>query len=193
MQSSAAVSLLAGLVLLVGCEPAAKGLSPEVVESQRQRFKLAEEPADPVTPLDLRESGGAEELNGRPVVLVGQIGGVANPYDTEPDFPFKAGEATLFLVDPSTAAEMADHMSDPNHAEECAFCKARAKDKLASVATVTFVDEQGKTLPVGAQELLAVKAGDVVVIEGEAKILPSPGGATADQLVVTATGLYVRE
>lgn len=174
---------LAVVFLVAGCEQQQAGLDPAQLAEHRKAILLAEEPEGAVTPLDLREGDFTEGE----VVLVGQIGGIANPYgDIEPAFPWKAGEATLFLVDPGTAAAHAEHTSDPDHAADCPFCAAHAGDNANSVAVVSFTEADGKPIHAGAQQLLEVDQDAVVVVKGNAKLV-------GELLIVDATGLYVRE
>lgn len=121
------------------------------------------------------------------VVMVGIVGGVANPYSqTRPDFPFVKGEAVVFLADPAFVAEQGtEHQHAPG--EECAFCAAHAADAAEAVAMVRFVDESGRPIKTDARELLGVKPGQTVVVTGVAKVLPG------EVLGVDARGLYVRE
>ncbi len=121
------------------------------------------------------------------VVMLGNIGGLANPWaESHRDYPFKKTEAIFFLADPEAFIENeeAGHKHAPG--EECAFCAAHAADKADLLAIVRFVDEKGKVLQTDARELFDVKEHDMVVVSGEARI--TDGGI----LVVDARGLYVR-
>jgi len=121
------------------------------------------------------------------VVLVGQIGGLANPWkETQPDFPFARNQAAFFLADPVTVVE--NEASGHVHAsgEECAFCEAHATDRSAMLAMIRFLDENGDVLPVDVRELFDIKESDTVVIQGKARVIE--GG----MMVVDATGIYLR-
>ncbi len=121
------------------------------------------------------------------VVLVGTVGGVANPSaQAQPDFPFAKNQAMFFLSDPEAAAEFAEHGHHHAPGEECAFCAAHAADAAALLAVVQFHDENGKVLSVDARDLFDLKEQETVVVRGKARIVP--GG----MLAVDATGLYVR-
>lgn len=202
---------LLSLAVLAGCAKGPVKPDPAVVEAARARFVLEVEPGDrQLTPLDWRdEQAGdgpvdvlttvddAEETSEAPaersnrVVLVGQIGGMPNPFgtDSEPDFPWKAGEATFFLVDPATADEFADHSAEEgdDHAADCPFCAREAASKANAIAVVSFPreDDPGKSLAIDARDLFGIKKGDVVVVRGEAELV-------GDVLVVTADGLFRR-
>jgi hypothetical protein len=121
------------------------------------------------------------------VVLVGTVGGVANPSaQAQPDFPFAKDQALFFLSDPEAAAEFAEHGHHHAPGEECAFCAAHAADAAALLAVVQFNDENGKVLSVDARDLFDLKEQETVVVRGKARIVP--GG----MLAVDATGLYIR-
>lgn len=122
------------------------------------------------------------------VAMVGQIGGLANPWEeTQPEFPFSTHYAVFFLADPQAVAEHAEagHVHAPG--EECAFCAAHAAENSELFAMVRLVDEAGKVLPVDSRELFDIKEGDTVVVKGSAQIVE--GG----MLVVKADGIYVRK
>lgn len=173
------------LTFAVGCQPGEPAAQIDVAAA-RQELVLAEEPADPQTALDLSErEGGFSEGE---VVLVGQVGGMPNPWgDAEAEFPWRAGEASFFIVDPSTVADFSghEHEEGEDHSD-CVFCQNRAANSVHSVAAVTFNGADGKPLPVDARQLFEINADDIVVVKGFAKRI---GG---DLLVVDAKGLYVR-
>ena len=121
------------------------------------------------------------------VLLVGQIGGLPNPWKAaQPDFPFEKNQAKFFLADPGAVAgaEASGHSHAPG--EECPICAAHAKDSTELLAVVQFLDKKGHVLPIDARELFDVKTKDTVVISGKARV--TAGGI----LVVDATGIYIR-
>gem|GEM_PF-1254653 len=121
------------------------------------------------------------------VVIVGQIGGLTNPWQqTEPDFPFVKGQTKFFLADPEAVAEHqgAGHHHAPG--EECAFCAAHAHDNSALLAVVQFKNKQGRIVPRDARRWFAFQGNETVVVHGQARIVA--GGL----LVVDADHLYVR-
>ena len=150
---------LAGLVAVactLGCQDKA-AVDPAVIAEHRSRLLLAEEPEGALTPLGLREQeGGFSEGE---VVLVGQIGGLPNPWkETETNFPWREGQAAFFLVDPAKAAEFADHSKgDPDHAESCPFCSRQAGNNATSIAAVALTDAAGKPIAIDARQLLEIK------------------------------------
>jgi hypothetical protein len=121
------------------------------------------------------------------VLMVGTIGGLANPWEeTQPDYPFTKNQASFFLADPGAIAELeaSGHVHAPG--EECAFCEAHAADSSALLAMVRFLDKNGQILPIGVPQMFDVEERDTVVIQGTARIVA--GG----MMVVDATGIYVR-
>ncbi len=129
----------------------------------------------------------AEPTGPQDVVMVGQIGGLANPWEAaQPEFPFGKNETLFFLADPGAVAELeADgHAHAPG--EECSFCAAHADDNSALLAMVRFLDKDGAVLRVDARQLFEVSENDTVVVQGSARIVE--GG----MMVVDATGLYIR-
>lgn len=121
------------------------------------------------------------------VVLVGTVGGVANPSaQSYPEFPFAERKAIFFLADPEAVGEFEEHAHKHAPGEECAFCAAHAADSITSLALVHFKGEDGKPLAVDVRELFGLKDQDTVVVRGKAKMAPT------GMLEVDATGLYVR-
>lgn len=191
------LSLLAFGALLVGCAEGPVKQDPEVVAALRERFVLEVEPADALTALDWRDQqvedaavvpAVSEPSEDGRITLVGQIGGMPNPFadGMEQDFPWKAGVASFFLVDPATAAGFEEHASEAgdDHAADCPFCAREAATKLPALAAVTF-SEDGKHVRIDARELFGLEAGDLVVVRG----MPSQVG---DLLTIEADGLFVR-
>ncbi|MAT68387.1 MAG: hypothetical protein CMJ58_02580 [Planctomycetaceae bacterium] len=122
------------------------------------------------------------------VVMVGIVGAVTNPYSqTQPDFPFVKGQATVFLSDPGFVAEQNTDAHQHAPGEECAFCEAHAADAADAVALVRFVDDAGKPIKIDARDLLGLKPGQTLVVKGVAK------AEAGDMLIVDATGAYIRE
>ncbi len=122
------------------------------------------------------------------VAMVGQVGGLANPWEeTQPEFPFASKFAIFFLADPLAVAEHAEdgHVHAPG--EECAFCAAHAEENSELFAMVRLVDDNGKVIPVDVREMLDVNENDTVVVKGSAQVLE--GG----MLVMKASGIYVRK
>lgn len=122
------------------------------------------------------------------VAMVGQIGGLANPWEeTQPEFPFATHFAVFFLADPQAVADHAEEGHAHAPGEECSFCAAHAEENSELFAMVRLVDDNGKVLPMDVREFLNAKENDTIVVKGSAQIVE--GG----MLVVKASGVYVRK
>lgn len=173
MDRRAFTGQLVSLALLAsGCGKGQSAADPAVAE-QRKRYLLAEEPADPVGVLELRE----DLLADREVVVLGKIGGVENPWT--------AGRASFIIADPALAAAADEHDHGHKCSEDCPFCSKRTKSTDA-LALVELVDEQGRPVPIDARELLGVATDQVVVVRGRARV------DKLGCLVVSASGCYIR-
>jgi len=202
------ILFFAGLFAVVqsGCNKPGSSVESAALAKQHSRLLLAEEPEGVKTVFGVREmllalqaekdaedhSGhnhapGAHHIEAQEVVMVGQIGGLANPWkETQPDFPFGKGQAVVFLADLGAVAEIEGEGHNHAPGEECAFCASHAEDTSTMLARVRFLDEEGKTLPMEVQQLLDVKGKEIVVVRGLARIV------TGGILLVDATGFYVR-
>jgi hypothetical protein len=168
--------LLPLFALAAGCQQSAPAVDPHILAELRSRFVLAAEPDGVEGVLDVQESYEAP----RNVVLVGQIGGVADPWT--------AGKASFVIADPVTMAEMAEsgaehECTDPG----CKFCANQKLDKMKEgVAIVRFVNPDGAVVPIDARELFSLQTQETVVVQGRVEV----DGLGC--LVVLADGLYVR-
>lgn len=189
------LSLLAiALGSIGGCAEGPVKSDPAELAELRESLVFEVEPADAMTTLDWRDSqaeNNAVEDNAADgkITLVGQIGGMPNPFgaELEQDFPWKGGQAAFFLVDPATVAEFADHAGEAgdDHAADCPFCAREAGNKVPSLALITF-QRDGKPIDVDARELFGLEAGDLLVVRG----VPAEVG---ELLTVEADGLFIRE
>ncbi len=144
---------LAPLMLMltfVGCD-SEPTTSPEVLR-QRAALTLPTAPSGAITLAEAAEKHSAGELSGE-VLLVGRV------YAESQD-PFEPGKASFLL---SVLPEKGH--DDPEHADNCPFCKRKAA--MAPKAVVQFLGSDGAVLPYDAQELFELKAGDVVTVRGE--------------------------
>lgn len=186
------------LLACAGCAEGPIKPDPAFVGELQKRFVLGTEPTGAQTPLDWRdaretstEEPADESAEATSVVLVGQIGGMPNPWgaEVEPHFPWRQDEATFFLVDPSTCAEFSSHASEAgeDHAADCPFCAREAAKKANSVAVVTFMDENktDQPLAISAQQAFGLQAGDLVVVRGQWNLV-------GDLLVIEADGIFKR-
>ncbi len=124
----------------------------------------------PLTPTVVKETVTS------PTVL--SLAGRIDAGDTE---PFQAGLATFVL------SELPEHGGDdPNHADNCPFCKRKLAN--APKAVVQFLGDDGEVLAVDARELFGVAKGDSVVVQGTAEYLEA-----VDTVQINAIGIFVRK
>ena len=135
----------------LGCsKEATSSYDPELIQSLKSQWTLAEEPSGAITTLDLRDMIDEGKDAPKKVVFVGNVGGMPNPWpDQFAEFPWVKNTATFFLVDPSVTAEFACHLEDGDiedleaHAEECPFCAREAANQSKAIAAISFVDDKG--------------------------------------------------
>jgi len=135
------------------------------------KYTLSKEPDGAIGVIAAREAAN----HGEPIVVVGRIGGVANPWIE--------GRAAFTLLDASV-----DVVPEGTEGKPGAICTGDccACERAASMTLVKLVDENGQLIAVDARQLLGVAANDVVVIHGK---------ANKDQrgnLVVLADGVFIR-
>ena len=92
-----------------------------------------------------------------PVVIAGRID--AGEFDA-----FGEGEATFVL---SQLPDDSHGASDPDHADNCPFCKRKLKN--APKAIVRFETDGNEVIQVGADEIFGLKKDDIVLVQGEAR------------------------
>ena len=138
---------------LSGCShaPATESAASDI---DATRFLLDEEPDGAVGVIAARES--AED--GEPLVLVGRVGGSANPWID--------GRAAFTLLDASmtVVAEGGDSVEGELCTGDCC-----ATERLACTTLVKVVDASGQVVRVDSRKLLGLKESDMVVVEGKAK------------------------
>lgn len=134
------------------------------------KYLLSEEPDGAVGVIAARES--AED--GKPLVMVGRIGGTANPWIE--------GRAAFTLLDASMTVVAEGEMS------EGAICTEACCDeeRLACTALVKVIDPDGQLIAMDSRQLLGVKADDMVVVEGKAQ------KDKAGNFVMLANRVYIR-
>lgn len=163
-------ALLTGALLtavFTGCQRPAT--SP-AVSVDGSKFLLSSEPADAQDVVKAREL----VMDAEDVVIVGRIGGGANPW--------VEGVAAFSIVDASLKA-CSDVPGDncPVPWDYC--CEA---DLTSATALVQVVDEKGQIVNADARRLLNVKELQTVVVKGKAK------RDGAGNLTVLAAGVFVR-
>ena len=136
------------------------------------KFLLDEEPAGAVGVIAARES--AED--GKPLVLVGRIGGSAKPWVD--------GRAAFMLLDASMSI-VAEGEEDVAEGKLCTG-DCCASELLDCTTLVKVVDEQGRLVPIDSRKLLGLKESDMVVVQGTAK--KDENG----NFVMLAEGVYIR-
>lgn len=145
------------LSALVGCgtAPATEARTSRVAAKvDGTQFLLSEEPDGAVGVIAARESA----QDGEPLVLVGRIGGTANPWIE--------GRAAFTLLDASmtVVAEGEDTAEGQICTGDCC-----ATERLACTNLVKIIDAKGQVVQVDCRELLGLKESDMVVIQGTAK------------------------
>lgn len=137
-----------------------------------QEYLLNSEPADPQTPTEVKESNAATTL----IAVAGRIDA------GEGLEPFQDGLASFMI---SQLPDEAHAGGDPDHAENCPFCKRKLKN--APKAVVRILDEEGNVMAVDARQFLGLAKGDVVVVEGLATYLEP-----VNTVQIDAKGVFVR-
>ena len=187
------LAILSALMVVVGCEPRDSGPKIEGVSASdaaviRSQMILGVEPAASASVIEVRDALEAADegsANDR-VAVVGQIGGMPNPYgaDSQPDFPWVDGQAVFFLVDPTTATQFEGHQHEKG--EECSFCLGKARDLIDTVAMVQLRVEGSPVIPARADELLGLEEGIPVVVTGTAR-------HELGMLIVEADGVHIKQ
>lgn len=132
----------------------------------------ADTPSDDTEETEVAESAPP---TAKTLVLAGKIdAGEFDPFDKD-----KAVFMLSELPDPNHAS------GDPEHADNCPFCKRRAA--MAPKALVHLEDATGKVIASDARELLGLEAGDTIVVEGSASY-----DAKTNILAIHATQIFKR-
>lgn len=183
------ISLLA---LAMGCvdhsaeSPTAGGMSDAEIARLRPQLLLSVKPEGAETVVQVRDALAAADPSQTPdhAAVMGQIGGMPNPYgsDAQPDFPWVAGHAVFFLVDPTTAAQFEGHEHEAG--EECSFCMGKARELVDTVAMVKLQFDGHEVTGVRADQLLGLHEGESVIVSGIAH-------EELGMLVIDAHGVYV--
>lgn len=177
-------------VSVIGCDFSKSKVDPAVLAGYRERFvstKELEELPEALSVDGLRAELEKGNDSKDSVVLVGQVGGIPNPLEqSQPSFPWQPGVATFFLVDREVASKLTSHIKEqgPDH-EDCPFCARAIRKSAESMAVVSFL-ENGKPIPIDAKELFDLQEGDLIVVEGDAKLIAD------EMLVLDARRIYVQ-
>ncbi len=158
-------------VVAIGCSAEQSGIDSDSPHAAGAKYVLATEPADPQTPTDVKESITEPTL----IAVAGRI-------DAGDNEPFQGGTASFII---SQLPDDAHAKDDPDHADNCPFCKRKLKN--APKAIVRILDDGGNVMAVDARELLGVSKGDVVVVRGLATYLEP-----VNTIQIDAEGIFVR-
>ena len=163
------------IALCTGCGTTPSSSStPHVTTASvdASQYKLIDEPEGAVGVISARQSA----VNGAPLVLVGRIGGSANPWID--------GRAAFMLLDASMSvvAEGENSGEDELCGGDCC-----ANERLNCTTLVKVVDDQGQLVPVDSRKLLGLKESDMLVVQGTAQKDKS------GNFVMLAKGVYVRK
>ncbi|MDA9934666.1 hypothetical protein N9B88_02740 [Rubripirellula sp.] len=158
-------------IFAVGCDSRESVTNSGRRPSGGGKYILTTAPADPQTPTDIKESVTEPTL----VAITGRI----DAGDVE---PFQDGVAS-FMISQLPEGDHAE--GDPDHADNCPFCKRKLKN--APKAVVRILDDAGEVMPVDARQLLGIAKGDVVVVRGSATYLEP-----VNTVQIDAEGIFVR-
>ncbi len=129
---------------------------------------------EPLSPTQIKEAHGSLDAAGS------QVEGSTETQETTPlgkpatvllagridagDSPAFSPRESVFIL-----SELPEegHGDDPDHSDNCPFCKRRLKN--APKAIVQIQDQYGELLSVSADVLLGLKQGDIVLVSGIAR------------------------
>jgi hypothetical protein len=161
--------------VITGCT-SQPSLTPDQIELRDQFF--SDQPVEGVvqTPTDIKETSELppDQLPpDEPVAIAGRIG--AGDFEA-----FAKDEATFVM---SQLPDKGHGEDDPNHADNCPFCKNKLQN--APTVLVKFLGADGAVIPIGADKLFGLSKDDVVVVKGDADFDASVGTIT-----INATTIY---
>jgi hypothetical protein len=163
------------IALCTGCGTSPSSSSTPYVTAANvdaSQYKLIDEPEGAVGVISARQSA----VDGAPLVLVGRIGGSANPWID--------GRAAFMLLDASMS--ILAEGEDSGEGELCAG-DCCVTERLNCTTLVKVVDDQGQLVPVDSRKLLGLKESDMLVVQGTAQKDKS------GNFVMLAKGVYVRK
>jgi len=173
---SCATAFLTGctLLALLGCEAGVDTVdvipSANTDGADAASMVLSEKPeGDVISPTDVMELNGEVTTS----VLAGRID--AGDLD-----PFQSREVAFMVSQLPDEGHGAD---DPNHADNCPFCKRKLKN--APKAIVQFRGDDGEVLKGDPRVTLGLKKGDIVYVTGT-----STFNADVNTVMVSADGVY---
>lgn len=164
--------------LITGCGAPSDSLTTEnpsgsgqgMVNGANSSLVLVSMPAGEITsPTDIKELGGEAATT----VLAGRI-------DAGDMDPFQPGEVAFMI---SQLPDEGHGSDDPDHADNCPFCKHRLAN--APKAIIQFHAADGSVLSGNARRALSLEKGDVVYITGSAQFNPA-----VNTVMMSATGVF---
>lgn len=163
----------AAATAFTGCSksmPAGESAIATPASIDGSKFLLADEPEEALGVIEARESA----QDGASVVVVGRIGGAANPWIE--------GRAAFTLIDASKV------MVAEGENEDGELCTGDccAAERAGCTTLVKVVDASGKLIAADSRQLLGLAENDTVVVRGKAN--KDENG----NFVVLAEGVYVR-
>jgi hypothetical protein len=170
----AVIPVLFAGILIIGCSREDTASTPGVSQTSSstavKKYLLTAEPAGAKTVKEVR----SEAKDGDEVVIVGHIGGEKKPW--------VEGRAVFWIVD-SSIKPCPPEEGCPTPWDCCCTPK---EELLKAMATIKVVDDQGRSIPVDARQLLSVKESQMIVVHGRAN------RDDKGNLVVLADGVFVR-
>lgn len=166
--------VLATCLLTIGCGSSSATTDAVVATPASidgSKFLLAEEPDDAVGVIEARELA----KDGQSIVVVGRIGGAANPW--------VEGRAAFTLIDASKLI-----VADGEESGEGEICMddCCADERADCTTLVKVVDADGKLVAADARKLLGVTDSDMIVVSG--RVSKDDTGNFA----ILASGVHVR-
>lgn len=159
---------------LTGCgssslEPDATAVTAASLDGSK--YLLNEEPDGAVGVIAARETA----KDGDAVVIVGRIGGAANPWIE--------GRAAFMLLD---ASKLMVAIGEDSGEDELCMDDCCAAERAGCTTLVKVIDADGKLVPADSRQLLGLTSDDMVVVRGKAKKDDS------DNFTVLADAIYIR-
>lgn len=174
---AAPASVVLMIVAVVsGCDRAPSSQVVPESNTLSSEHLLVQQPEDPKSLTQAAEDLSVSQPAAAPqeMVLIGKI--------DAGDFPaFQDGQATFML---SELPADGHGLNDPDHEDNCPFCKRRAEK--APKAIVNLVDSDGKTLENDARKLLGVAQGDRIIAVGTGTY-----DKAVNAITLQCTGVYV--
>ena len=175
MNARISIAVLCALAtpLATGCGSQSNASTQSSTSAQVDgaKYLLPDEPEGAMGVIEARQLSE----DGQELVLVGRIGGAANPW-VEGRAAFTLLDPSMLVVDPEEGMAKGQLCTD-----DCC-----ATERLECTTIVKFVDASGALVAIDARKLLGVSEDDMVVVKGTAKRDKS------GNFQLLATGLHIR-